>query len=63
MHEKLRSLKTSDPAFWAELCNDMASNLNVPKEGEIVVEDACENLEIDDESIGDDSAIEVLGNI
>jgi hypothetical protein len=53
MREKLRSLKTSDPAFWAELCNDTP---NVPEEGENVVEDEEIN---DDDSIGDDSAIGV----
>ena len=52
MREKLRMLKTSDPTFWAELANDVASN--VPKEGEIVVEDA---EIVDDDSVGDDSAI------
>jgi hypothetical protein len=53
MREKLRSLKTTDPTFWAELCNDVASN--VPKEGETVVED--EEVVEDDDSVGDDSAV------
>jgi hypothetical protein len=51
MHEKLRSLKTDDPTFWAEL-NTVASN--VPKEGETVVED---EETVEDDSAGDDSAI------
>jgi hypothetical protein len=54
MREKLRSLKTSDPTFWAELCNNLNVASNVPKEGETVVEDE-ENIE--DDSVGDDSAI------
>lgn len=54
MREKLRSLKTTDPTFWAELCNTAAVASNVPKEGETVVED--EEV-IDDDSGGDDSAI------
>ena len=38
MREKLRLLKTSDPEFWAELCNNLNTS-NMPKEGEMVVED------------------------
>jgi hypothetical protein len=52
MREKLRSLRTTDPKFWAELCNDAASN--VPKEGETIVED--EEV-IEDDLVGDDSAV------
>ena len=55
MREKLRSLKTTDAAFWAELCNDGA--FNVPKEGETVVEDEENMIEDDSDLIGDDSAI------
>jgi hypothetical protein len=54
MREKLRSLKASDPTFWAELCKDVATN--VPKEGDTVLED---DITIDDDSVGDDSAIGV----
>ena len=53
MCKKLRSLKTTDPAFWAELCSGNVAS-DVPNEGETVVEDE-EILEDGDD--GDDSAI------
>ena len=52
MGEKLRSLKTSDPEFWAELCQDATAS-DLPDEGLSVPED--EQDLYDEDLPGDDS--------